>query len=206
MYRLQFTDSISGIGHRRIMFINGRIILFSYRSEDTKRTDIDKLFGNHIQCLQRLYEITGINIISLFKLFFMTTFSHTRTMNDIIPSSMHLFVNRQLFHQPSGMSKIQFGKPDTGILQILAATAFTHSCPYPHASFLEAFHQQTADKYACSVYQSAFHQNTADNPACSVYQYSFFHSSLSHFTSPVPHEYPHGYLLHIFLSISVRLP
>ena len=54
-------------------------------------------------------------------------------MNDIIPSSMHLFVNRQLFHQPSGMSKIQFGKPDTGILQILAATAFTHFLFIPFA-------------------------------------------------------------------------
>ena len=62
-------------------------------------------------------------------------------------------MNSQLLRQSSGMSKIQFGKLNARIFQIGTTTAFTYTSPYMHLSLQSSFHQETANKSACSGYQ-----------------------------------------------------
>ena len=80
----KFTQSISSVRSRQIIFVYRIVILFVYRTKNTQRTDINKLFGHHIKLYQCINKIFGLQIIDTVELLFIYTFSQSGTMNNIV--------------------------------------------------------------------------------------------------------------------------
>ena len=144
--RFQLAQSISSIGYRRVVRFYRSIVLLTYRSEHTQCTDIDKLFRNHIQLLQRIDKIFGLKIIHIVKRVLVGALCNTGAMNDIIKFVVSAFMPGELGTKFIRVRKIQFQKVDFPVFQIPLATRRTNPGPHTKLSLQRFLHDETADK------------------------------------------------------------
>ena len=88
----KFTQPIGCVWSRQIIVFYRIVILLVYRSKNTQRTDINKLFGNHIKLYQCINKIFGLQIIDAVKLFLIYTFSQSGTMYNIVKLIIRAFM------------------------------------------------------------------------------------------------------------------
>ena len=127
------------------------------RAKYTQRTEVQELFGHHIQLLQGFYKQTGSPIVTHLEIGLIQTLGYPRTMNDIVPSTVLKFVFLQLFCQMSTIRKIQFRKLDTTILQVLPATSFPYTGPYLKLTFQSSLYQKTSNETTGTGHQYFLH-------------------------------------------------